>query len=74
MLVGAGCGDFYLDAIGFGAEPTNWSLIEGTSMATPSVAGQAAIVAKMQVDEGPPRDLNGQARSGCPPLPLSSSR
>ena len=49
---GLSLADFYFDDFGFGTEGTAWTLIQGTSMATPSIAGAAAVVAKRQVDDG----------------------
>ena len=55
----SGLSDFYLDDIALGSAGTHWTLVEGTSMATPEVAGAAAVVAKRQQDGG--QQLSGAA-------------
>ena len=42
----------YVDMLCFGQTDTYWTYMTGTSMATPAVAGTAAVCAKLQQDQG----------------------
>jgi len=43
--------EFYLDAIGIGAEKQPYAFLSGTSMATPAAAGATAVIASRHYDE-----------------------
>ena len=44
-IVGNTRGETYVDALSLGSQRGNWTLVEGTSMATPAVAGAAGVAA-----------------------------